>query len=206
MKLSGPSSVLTAGTLGGLTLQKLAKGNPYNSKKLREIHTLETSLLGIASIQYGITLPMEYHRAQRWRFFDWIITTPLLLKTLHSLAEEKEFEESFIPALTANLVMIIAGYYAEFVAKTEYARKIWYLIGVIALIVVLVYVYRWDSFLKDKGVDTKNLSTFFYVGWTIYGLNFLNPNEELRQTGFNVLDLFNKGIYSLHLTEVIEGL
>ena len=205
--MSLPTSTLTTGVLGGLFVSKIKNGNPYTSDKLREIHTLETTLLGVATGQYAVTLPMgDKQRVQRWRYLDWIITTPLLLKTLHSLAEEKGFDESFMPAFIANLVMVISGYYAEFLAKNDTTRRFWYLLGVIALVVVLIYVTRWNSYLQDQNVDTQQLPTFFYIGWVLYGINFLTPNEELRQTAFNVLDLFNKGVYSNHLDNVIKTL
>ena len=214
MSLSFYTSALTTGTLGGILLNKLESPqdctqdyvNPKFEYYVNQINTLEKYILAIATTQYIITFNMPNERLQRWRYLDWILTTPLLLKTFHSLAESQGYTESFIPAFLANLVMILSGYFAEFLSDTPEMKNFWYIVGLIALVVVLYYVNRWDTFLTEQGVDTETLPVFFYLGWSLYGLNFQNPNEELRQTGFNILDLFNKGIYSLQLDRVIKNI
>ena len=113
------SSLAATGFLGVVGVRSFK--NPGDvSDKVRQIKNLERVILSIATGQYLITATMkDRKRIQRWRYFDWLITTPLLLKTFHSLAEEKGYEESFIPVLIFDIIMIHAGYYAEFVAKTE---------------------------------------------------------------------------------------
>ena len=198
------SSLTATGFLGVIGLRSF-KSTGDVSDKVRQIKNLERAILSIATSQYLITATMkDRQRIQRWRYFDWLITTPMLLKTFHSLAEEKGYEESFIPVLIFDIIMIYAGYYAEFVAKSEKEKMIWYILGLISLAVIFYYVNRWDNHLKTQGIDTKQIPTFFYVGWSIYGANFLTPNSSLRQTGFSILDIFNKGIYSLHLESVLK--
>jgi len=194
----------TTGTLGILFVKKLTFDSNYEQEKLQEIKNLETWILGIATGQYVLTLNLPDRRLQRWRYADWIVTTPLLLKTFHSLAEARGYNKSFLPAATANIIMIVAGYYAEFLSKSENERKLWYAIGIGALIIVLTKVFKWNQYLLDNGVDTKFIPNFFYIGWSLYGANFLMRNEQIKQTSYNILDLFNKGIYSLHLDSVIS--
>lgn len=204
MSLSKITGYGTFGTLGGTFAYRLINRKEFTSDKLQQIQRLEFLILGIATTQYGITLSMnDITKIQRWRYLDWLVTTPLLLKTFHLLAQEKGFEGSFLPALGANLIMITSGYLAEF-ARTPEQRFVYFVIGFAMLAIILYYVREWEQYLVEQGVDTKNLATFFYIGWTLYGLNFLVRNEQVRQIGFNVLDLFNKGIYSFALTEVIN--
>jgi hypothetical protein len=127
------------------------------------------------------------------------------------LAEEKGYEGSFLPALGADILMIVVGYLAEFnildsgdEEKNKTKSNILYGIGLVALGIIFYYVNQWTTFLKDKDVDTENLEFFFYIGWTLYGINFITPSVEVRQTAFNFLDLFNKAIYSFQLNSVIE--
>ena len=197
------TAVTTTGVLGTLFVRKFIKRQSI----IPEIDTLERVILGVATAQYGLTFAFKSdRRIQRYRFLDWLITTPLLLKTFHSLAVHKGFKGRFeIPALF-NFLMIYAGYHAEFLAKSPQEKRLWTYLGFIGLVVVLLYVRRWDVYLKSQGVDTRQLPTFFYVGWTAYGAIFLLQNEEARQSAFNVLDLFNKGIYSLHLEAVLASL
>ena len=129
-----------------------------------------------------------------------------MIATSHSLAEYKCYQESFLTVLVFDIIMVYSVYYAEFVAKTKKDKQIWYIVGVIAMILILWYVKKWNDFLTSEGVETERLSNFFYIGWSLYGLNFLNGNENFRQTGFNILDFFNKGIYSLQLDSVISKL
>lgn len=204
------TAILSLGILSSLFFVKTIKEKEYSSSKLNEIDTLEQLILGTATLQYIITLSYipntETSRIQRWRYLDWLITTPLLLKTFHSLAEEKGYKYSFTPALIANIIMIYSGYHAEFLTTDENSKRLWYIIGFIALFIVLFYVNKWDTYLLEQNVDTEYLPYFFYFGWTLYGVNFINPNEQLRQIVFNVLDIINKGIYSLQLEKVIDRL
>jgi bacteriorhodopsin len=219
-----PSKITSYGSLGflaGTGIYKLAKNERYDSETLEAIRKNELAILAIASGQYIISMRMPVHRLQKWRYMDWIITTPLLLRSFHLLAVEKGFTESFVPALSANIAMIVFGYLAEFpnvidrkrekrgiAARTkqqiENYRRTLYVLSIVTLLVIFYFVRRWDNFLKSKGVDTGRLTYFFYYGWSLYGLNFLNPDQELKQTTFNILDSINKGLFTLELDKVIR--
>ena len=72
------------------------------------------------------------------------------------------------------------------------------------MIGVFVEVTKWHNYLESEGYDTKTLLYFFYIGWSLYGLNFMNPSESFKQHSYDILDLFNKGIYSLVLQKTIK--
>ena len=178
------------------------------SQGYESINNSEIAILLIASIQYLITSGMkDIKKIQRLRYLDWILTTPLLLFTYWELARFEGWNGSYYNLLIPNILMIVFGYLAEFpeVICNRLSRNILYIISTIFLIIVLYEIFRITSFLKENNYNTQNIEYFFYIGWTLYGLNFLNPNENLRQTGFNILDLFNKGIYSLYLDSVIRN-
>jgi hypothetical protein len=74
----------------------------------------------------------------------------------------------------------------------------------LAFAVVLSEVYRWFEFLKKKGVRLGSLPWFFYIGWSLYGVNFMNPDTQKRSVIFNILDFINKAVYALVLQVVTE--
>lgn len=205
----------TTGTLAGVLIKNLVTKR-YGNENLDKIRNLEIGILSVATGQYLISYKMNDSRVQRWRYLDWIITTPMLLKTYHLLAVEKGYEGSFTPVLVANIIMITAGYFAEYpelspvklgkynVLDKSQVRQYWYVISVGAMVTIFMYLAKWHNYLSDRGVDTKPLLYFFYIGWSLYGLNFLNPSESLRQHTFDILDLFNKGVYSLVLEKIIK--
>lgn len=206
----GPAKITSALSLAGLSgtgLKLVIEGRTNDSDNLEMIRKIEMIILAVASGQYVVSWSMSYNRLQRWRYVDWIITTPLLLRTFHLLAVEKGFDKPFLPAFSWNMLMIWAGYLSEFPNTKRpqtISRHSLYILSTVAMIFIFREVKEWDDYLKSKGVDTGRLPYFFYLGWTAYGLNFLNPDEELRQTTFNILDFVNKGLYSFEIQKVIR--
>jgi len=202
--------ITTTGTLIGLgsalgfvlaTPKSTVRRSPETRALFREIRQLDIAILGTASLQYGVAVTGVWNlELERLRYLDWIITTPLLLKTVHTLAQSVGYAGTFKTALVGAIVMVTAGYLARFVDRTQ--RRLWWAVGMLALLVVLVEVYRWCEFLKARGVRLGALPWFFYVGWSLYGINFLNPDPASRSVLFNVLDFINKAVYSLVLQTV----
>jgi bacteriorhodopsin len=206
MPLYSASSGLTTIAFGAsFAREVLKKDDKDESARIKEIRWLERTIFGVATGVYGLNIGQaDFKRVQKLRYLDWVITTPMLLKSLHLLAEEKGFQGSFAPALGCNLGMIVFGYLHEF-EHSKQRRQLYLILGFIAFAGVLKYVYEWGTYLKSKGSKVDDLLKFFYIGWTMYGLNTLTPNEEIRQTVFNISDLFNKAIYSLVLEDVIQN-
>lgn len=205
------TSVLTATSIAAVLTTLLTK------KETNRVDLLEIYILAIALCQYLIVFTIsDVKRVQRWRYLDWFLTTPLLLGTFYLVAKSEGFRGSFLPALIANQIMIVAGYWAEYqdtspfyaILKERYSdeqiKYFWFFIGFIALAVVLYSVYQWNKSLQDAGKDTQFLPYFFYIGWTLYGLNFLVEDQNWRQRNFDLLDLFNKPIYTLYLAQFID--
>lgn len=208
-KITAGGSLAFLSTVG---LIKIVRGRQSNRDNLETIRKLEIAILAVASGQYVISFNLPVRRLQSWRYLDWLITTPMLLRVYFLLAKEKGFEGSFAPALTANIAMILAGYSSEFPERFNKNKSIsdanfkalTYGISTASLLIVFYYVNKWNKFLIDAGVDTGRLPLFFYFGWSAYALNFLSPDESVRQPIFNILDSINKGFFSLELDRVIK--
>ena len=180
---------------------------------IEKIQFLEASILFIAFLSYAVIYNIQdVKRSQKWRYLDWILTTPLLLGTFYLLAVEKGYTSSIVPAIVANTLMILFGYWAEYPETSPIYGKytnneiknIFFFLSFLSLAVVFYYVYEWDSSLKNNGIDTEFLPYFFYIGWTLYGLFFLVKDENIRQSAFDLLDLFAKPVYSIYLTDFID--
>ena len=206
-----PTSVLTATSLAGVLITKLAKSD------ISKVDLLEIYILAIALVQYLIVFTIEdVRKAQRWRYLDWLLTTPLLLGTFYLVAKSQGYYGSILPALIFNQIMIVAGYWAEYPETSpfysdfverygrEKIRLFWFFIGFVALLPVLYSVYLWNKSLTDAGKDTGFLPYFFYIGWSLYGFNFLVKDQSWRQRNFDLLDFFNKPLYALYLSKIID--
>ena len=181
------------------------ESKPSHSSKVKEIKNLEKSIFAVATALYIFSIGnSDFRTIQKLRYLDWVITTPMLLKSLHLLAEERGFKGSFVLPLISNIFMIIFGYLHEF-GNPESGLSINLFLGFLSFSGVLTHVKDWGTFIKSSGIDVDNLLNFFYVGWTAYGLNSLTPNEEIRQTIFNLLDIFNKFLYSIVIRDIITN-
>ena len=137
-----------------------------------------------------------------------------MLTTYYLFAKDNGYQDNDIwVAVVATEIMIVAGYFAEFyeasplksvLSETE-NKYFWFVLSFAALGVVLWYVYKWTQSLTDNGVDVKALPYFFYVGWVLYGINFLVTDTNVRQTIYDSLDLFTKPVYTLYLTQIIAN-
>lgn len=210
-------SKFTAGSslafLAGVGIVKIARGRQNSEDNLETIRRLEIAILAVASGQYVISFNMKPSRIQSWRYLDWLITTPLLLRTFFLLAREKGFTGSFAPALTANIAMITLGYASEFPKRFNKNKSIsdanfkaiTYGISTASMIIIFYYVNKWNKFLIDAGCQgSQTLANYFYFGWSSYGLIFLAEEGEIRQSTFNVLDAINKGFFSLSVDKFIR--
>lgn len=207
MPLFRTTSAITTIAFGASLIREVGRNHtPGVTVGIRQIKELEKAIFIVATAVYVLNAGKSNLReVQLLRYLDWAITTPMLLKGLHVLAEEKGFSGSFAPALALNLGMILFGYIYEFGnLNPKYERTIPLALGFSTFAGVLTYVRLWGKHLRDRGCEVDGLLSFFYIGWTLYGINTLNPNEDFRQGLFNVLDLFNKGIYSLVLERVIS--
>jgi bacteriorhodopsin len=149
------------------------------------------------------------------RYADWIITTPTMLFTLimyliYTNEENKEdlnlyqsFNENkkniFI-ILFLNLVMLIFGYLGETQVFSNLFNKFLNLtFGFIPFIIYFWLIYDKYAMYTDFG---KKLFYYFFIVWTFYGIVAYFP-YYLRNSCYNILDLFAKNFFGLYLSYLI---
>jgi len=145
------------------------------------------------------------------RYFDWVITTPTMLFTLvmyliytksNNTSELDLYEtvyenkNNLIIITLLNLFMLIFGYLGE----TEAIHKISSLtFGFIPFILYFWLIYENYAKYSDFG---KKLFYYFFIVWTFYGIVAYLP-YYLRNSCYNILDLFAKNFFGLYLSFII---
>jgi hypothetical protein len=149
------------------------------------------------------------------RYVDWAITTPTMLITLviyliylnckeqgidttklelFNLLLENSSNLSYI--LYLNWLMLIFGYLGE-------KNIINYVTGVIlGFIPFLIYYYIIYVNYAIQSQSGWKLFWYFFFFWSIYGIAALFP-YHMKNSFYNILDLFSKNFFGLFLTYVI---
>lgn len=145
------------------------------------------------------------------RYFDWIITTPTMLFTLimyliyikdknkenlnlcNKIIENKN---NIFIIVFLNLLMLIFGYLGE----TKLLPYIFSItLGFFPFILYFWLIY--DKYAKYTGFGIK-LFYYFFIVWSLYGIVAYFP-YYLRNTCYNILDLFAKNFFGLYLSYLI---
>jgi bacteriorhodopsin len=149
------------------------------------------------------------------RYADWIITTPTMLFTLimyliyinktsnngnkENIKLSNTFnqnKENIFIILFLNLLMLIFGYLGE----TEQLNKTYAVtFGFFPFILYFWLIYENYAKYSDFG---KKLFYYFFIVWTFYGIVAYFP-YYLRNSCYNILDLFAKNFFGLYLAYLI---
>lgn len=145
------------------------------------------------------------------RYADWVITTPTMLFTLimyliymnedkkESLDLYKTFntnKNNIFIIMFLNLLMLIFGYLGE----TDKINKIFSLtFGFFPFILYFWLIYENYAKYSDFG---KKLFYYFFIVWSFYGIVAYFP-YYLRNSCYNILDLFAKNFFGLYLAYLI---
>jgi len=182
-------------------------------KKYESIRNAEIAILGIAFTQYALTFVIENSNvldkdsnlfAQQLRYFDWLITTPLLLYTFWKIAEIEGYKGDFFILFAMDLIMIITGMIAEVFVTNPMYKYYLFVIGSIAYLVIFIKILEIMSFLKDKNKEKeRRLGWFFIFGWLIYPLAFF-LSDNAKFIVYSIGDFINKGLYSIYLSNILQ--
>jgi len=148
------------------------------------------------------------------RYFDWAITTPTMLINLifyliflqhidkdstSTLNFFELFNKEFytiITVLLLNWVMLLFGYLGEIslmpilVAVSS---------GFIPFLFYYYIIYNKYALLTEDGFK---IFLYFFIFWTLYGIVATLP-YKMKNTCYNILDLFSKNIFGIFLTYLI---
>jgi hypothetical protein len=152
------------------------------------------------------------------RYADWALTTPTMLITMVSyiiylnnkqttgasgslsLAQIlRENASPFVQILVLNWLMLLFGYLGEIGVIPMVAGVA---IGFAPFIAYFYIIY--DKFVNQTASSTTSMKiyTYFLVFWSLYGVVAVLP-YTLKNTIYNVLDLFSKNFFGLFLSYLI---
>ena len=146
------------------------------------------------------------------RYYDWIITTPIMLVTLMAYLDSSQYKDIFefistnkyllSKVVIANLAMLLFGLLGEH-GVIPYNLAIY--LGFIPFLYYFYLIYQ-QYFMEDKfkfkTKDKKSLYWFFFVVWSLYGISAFLP-YVLKNTAYNILDLFSKNVFGVFLVYII---
>jgi bacteriorhodopsin len=139
------------------------------------------------------------------RYYDWMITTPLMLISmstyfLYKGGEEggmieviKKYKKQFTKIITFNLIMLIAGYLGE---VGYISKEVAFVVGTFAFIMTFTIIYKE---MNGAGKGIFNLTTGV---WGLYAVAYMLPNTQ-KNILYNALDLVSKNLFAVLLTNEI---
>ena len=173
---------------------------------LYECLKLETMVNVIELISYLIILKFIYKVSDvsTMRYYDWFITTPMLLLsviiyfqylngkknfTIKNVMEE--YSNNYGKIIIYNLLMLLSGYLGELKLIPRY-------LGTIIGFIFFILLFRELKKLTLNNRESETFFTYFMILWSLYGISF-NFNSKIKNTGYNILDLFSKTFYGLFI-------
>ncbi len=139
------------------------------------------------------------------RYLDWVVSTPLLLVSLALTAMfyEKKINKTLIGALiAADVFMILTGLIADF--SPDSLKYIWYLLGLVALVIILFIVWVPLKKLADSANEKlsdhyKRVAIYLTAFWVLYptawvlGASGIGITQGTIDTlAFIILPIFSK--------------
>jgi len=168
----------------------------------------------IIEFAFYLWLIYYFNRVSRnitpYRYIDWSITTPLMLITLSAFLNHtgnttsglQEFilnnAGSIIKIVLLNAAMLLFGLIGELGYLTAYVSTA---LGFIPF--VLNFKYINDTFLRSSDDTFKKTVFYWFVSfWSLYGV-FALTNYVIKNTGYNILDVFAKNFFGIFLAYII---
>ena len=173
---------------------------------LRGILKIETLVQIVEGIFY-VWLAYSFYKLNdvtNARYYDWIITTPLMLlatiiyfkylenKKVFTLTEfVKENKNNILKIFTFNWLMLLFGYLGEIKYLNMYTSVF---IGFIFFSILFYEVYK--NYVTTTGAY--NLFILLIIVWGLYGIAAM-MDVNLKNLMYNMLDIVSKNFYGLFI-------
>ena len=171
-------------------------------------------LVQIIEFLFYIWLVFYFSKVSRnitpFRYIDWAITTPLMLITLAAFlnhngstsARLSDFlsnhKGSVLTIVLLNAAMLLFGLIGELGYLNPYLSTA---LGFIPFILNFKYIK--ETFLPSDKDKYKNALFYWFVFfWALYGV-FAVMDYTIKNTGYNILDIFAKNFFGIFLAYVV---
>lgn len=148
-----------------------------------------------------------------FRYYDWILTTPIMLITLilyliflknknnnittkPIITEIKNNWKTIITVTILNGLMLLSGFLGE---KQIYSYISTTIIGFIPFILMFYIIYSEFALYSKDGLK---LFWVFSIIWSLYGVAAILP-YKIKNTMYNILDLFAKNFFGIFLSYIL---
>lgn len=151
-----------------------------------------------------------YYKNYILRYFDWLVTTPILLidliiilKWQNNIENIKDENLLITEIIFYNTIMLLFGVLGELGILNMYISM---LLGFIPFIFIFYKIYKVyiEAYNNNSGNDFK-LYLFFVILWSLYGFVHLIPYRfrNTKNLLYNIMDVIAKagfGFYIMFLT------
>ena len=206
-------SIYTQLIVGLTSVSSLTLKLPDKDLILKDILILETIVQIIEFLWYYFVIQkLHQNDMAKNRYYDWVITTPIMLITIYSylLYEEqlekfpnnppirlvtilKNHAETINQIILSNFCMLSIGYLYEI---GEVSAKVAFVYGFVFLINTFNIIY------KNAGIKSKKGKEVYYIMfflWSIYGVAFILPTG-IKNSIINITDLFSKNFFQVYIS------
>jgi len=210
---SGIFSLLVQLLVGTIDYKALYLPLERNDEILRDLLKVEVVVQIIEFIFY-VWLIYYFSKVSRnitpVRYLDWAITTPLMLITLSAFLKHdgsttmrlgdflSNYKGSILQIVLLNAAMLLFGLIGELGFLNVYLSTA---LGFIPFAFNFKYIK--ETFLPSDQDKFKNALFYWFVFfWALYGL-FALTSYTIKNTGYNILDIFAKNFFGLFLAYVV---
>jgi len=211
--LSGAVSLVIQVLVGAIDYLAINIEVAANDIILRDLIIVEF-YVQVIELMFYIWLFYFSHTVSRnitpFRYFDWNITTPLMLITLSAFLSHdgttpqrlgdflSNHTDSIIKIVILNALMLLCGLIGEFGYLSHYVSTA---LGSIPFILNFKYIK--DTFLPSSDDGFKNAVFYWFLFfWSLYGV-FAVMSYTVKNTGYNILDIFSKNFFGLFLAYIM---
>jgi bacteriorhodopsin len=210
---SGIFSLLFQFLVGSIDYKALKLPLEPTDEMLRDLLKVEV-VVQIIEFLFYVWLIYYFSKVSRnitpFRYLDWAITTPLMLITLSAFLKHdgttmmrlgdflSTYKGSVITIVLLNAAMLLFGLIGELGFMNLYLSTA---LGFIPFAFNFKYIK--ETFLPSDDDKFKNALFYWFVFfWALYGV-FALMNYTIKNTGYNILDIFAKNFFGLFLAYVV---
>lgn len=160
---------------------------------------------------FYVWMVLHFHKIKNitaWRYYDWAITTPIMLVTYSMyMLNKKDAQSDLYTAVHENRIvlgtivllnwtMLFFGYLSE-IGNID--ARLSTPLGFIPFFVMFYLIYEHYAKYTSLGVNT---FYYFIIVWGLYGVAAL-LSYTAKNVMYNLLDLFSKNFFALYLAYVL---
>ena len=157
---------------------------------------LHSTIVGWSGLMY-LFIAYQTPLSDLARYFDWVVTTPLLLMALYftAILNKKGNYSLMLYLLILQPIIILTGLFADFLGDLRY----FYLgLFLLAIIIKIIWVDLYKLAVNKKKYDF--LLKYFTIQWLLYPLVFiLYPLNFISLETYNILfvilPIFSKAVF-----------